>query len=32
VLGETDGQTWNGGADWGAAIPWQMVDLEKALR
>ncbi len=32
MIGETDGQVWNGGADWGAAIPWQMVDLEKALR
>ena len=32
VIGETDGQVWNGGADWGAAIPWQMVDLEKDLR
>ncbi len=32
VIGETDGQVWNGGADWGAAIPWQMVDMEKRLR
>ena len=32
VIGETDGQVWNGGADWGAAIPWQMVDMEKLLR
>ena len=32
LIGETDGQVWNGGADWGAAVPWQMVDLEKALR
>jgi GNAT superfamily N-acetyltransferase len=32
VTGETDGQVWNGGADWGAAIPWHMVDMEKRLR
>lgn len=32
VTGETEGQVWNRGADWGAAIPWQMVDMEKALR
>lgn len=32
VIGETDGQVWNGGADWGAAIPWQMVEMEKPLR
>lgn len=32
VIGETDGQIWNGGADWGAVIPWQMVDMEKRLR
>jgi GNAT superfamily N-acetyltransferase len=32
VVGETDGQFWNGGADWGAIIPWQMVDMEKRLR
>lgn len=31
VTGETDGQVWNGGADWGAAIPWHMVDMEKRL-
>jgi N-acetylglutamate synthase-like GNAT family acetyltransferase len=31
VVGETDGQVWNGGADWGAAIPWHMVDMEKRL-
>jgi N-acetylglutamate synthase-like GNAT family acetyltransferase len=31
VTREHDGQTWNGGADWGAAIPWHMVDMEKAL-
>jgi GNAT superfamily N-acetyltransferase len=31
-VGETDGQVWNGGADWGAAIPWQMVDMEKSLQ
>jgi len=31
VIGETDGQTWNGGADWGAAIRWQMVEMEKPL-
>lgn len=32
VIAETDGQTWNGGADWGAAIPWQMVEMERRLR
>lgn len=32
VIAETDGQVWNGGADWGAAIPWEMVEMEKALR
>jgi predicted N-acetyltransferase YhbS len=32
VAGETDGQVWNGGADWGAAGPWDMVDMEKPLR
>ena len=32
VVGETEGQIWNGGADWGAIIPWQMVDMEKRLR
>jgi GNAT superfamily N-acetyltransferase len=32
LVGETDGQVWNGGADWGAAGPWQMVDMEKSLR
>jgi N-acetylglutamate synthase-like GNAT family acetyltransferase len=31
IVGETDGQVWNGGADWGAASPWQMVDMEKRL-
>lgn len=31
VTRETPGQTWNGGADWGAAIPWHMVDMEKPL-
>jgi N-acetylglutamate synthase-like GNAT family acetyltransferase len=31
VTRETDGQTWNGGADWGAAISWHMVDMEKPL-
>jgi GNAT superfamily N-acetyltransferase len=31
VTAETPGQTWNGGADWGAAIPWHMVDMEKNL-
>ena len=31
VTGETLGQTWNAGADWGAAIPWHMVDMEKRL-
>lgn len=25
------GQEWNGGADWGAAIEWHMVDMEKRL-
>lgn len=31
VTAETPGQQWNGGADWGAAIDWHMVDMEKAL-
>lgn len=31
VVGETPGQEWNGGADWGAIIPWHMVDMEKRL-
>jgi GNAT superfamily N-acetyltransferase len=31
VTAETDGQTWNGGKDWGAAGPWHMVDMEKPL-
>ena len=31
VTAETPGQTWNGGTDWGAAIPWHMVDMEKPL-
>ena len=32
VVHETDGQVWNGGADWGAAGPWHVVDMEKMLR
>jgi N-acetylglutamate synthase-like GNAT family acetyltransferase len=32
VVQEHDGQTWNGGADWGASGPWQMVDMVKDLR
>jgi hypothetical protein len=32
VTGETPGQVWNGGRDWGAVIDWHMVDMEKALR
>jgi len=32
VSGETPGQVWNNGADWGAAIDWHMVDMEKDLR
>ena len=32
IIAETDGQVWNGGADWGAAIPWEMVEMEKTLR
>jgi N-acetylglutamate synthase-like GNAT family acetyltransferase len=32
IVQETDGQVWNGGADWGAAGPWEMVDMEKSLR
>lgn len=32
VTGETPGQLWNGGRDWGAVIDWHMVDMEKALR
>jgi N-acetylglutamate synthase-like GNAT family acetyltransferase len=31
VVRETPGQIWNDGADWGAAIDWHMVDMEKAL-
>jgi GNAT superfamily N-acetyltransferase len=31
IVRETDGQTWNGGQDWGAIAPWQMVDMEKPL-
>lgn len=31
VVLEHDGQVWNGGADWGASGPWQMVDMEKEL-
>jgi GNAT superfamily N-acetyltransferase len=31
IIGETDGQVWNSGADWGAVIPWQMVEMEKRL-
>jgi GNAT superfamily N-acetyltransferase len=31
VTREHDGQTWNGGADWGAALAWHMVEMEKAL-
>jgi N-acetylglutamate synthase-like GNAT family acetyltransferase len=31
VTGETPGQVWNGGQDWGAAIEWHMVDMEKQL-
>ena len=31
VVRETPGQVWNGGADWGAAIEWHMVDMEKPL-
>ena len=31
VTRETPGQQWNGGADWGAAIEWHMVDMEKTL-
>lgn len=31
VTGETPGQTWNAGADWGAATPWHMVEMEKRL-
>lgn len=31
VTGETPGETWNGGADWGAATPWHMIDMEKQL-
>jgi N-acetylglutamate synthase-like GNAT family acetyltransferase len=31
IVRETPGQAWNGGADWGAAIDWHMVDMEKAL-
>jgi predicted N-acetyltransferase YhbS len=31
VTAETPGQTWNGGQDWGAVAPWNMVDMEKTL-
>jgi GNAT superfamily N-acetyltransferase len=31
VLREKVGQEWNGGQDWGAAIEWHMVELEKIL-
>ena len=31
VVRETPGQQWNNGADWGAAIDWHMVDMEKQL-
>ena len=31
VVAEHDGQTWNGGSDWGAAIDWHMPDMEKPL-
>lgn len=31
VVRETRGQEWNGGADWGAAVDWHMVDMEKRL-
>ena len=31
VTREHDGQEWNGGADWGASGPWQMVEMEKPL-
>lgn len=31
VTAEHIGQEWNGGADWGAAVEWHMVELEKAL-
>jgi ribosomal protein S18 acetylase RimI-like enzyme len=31
VIRETPGQVWNGGQDWGAAIEWHMVDMEKQL-
>ena len=31
-VGETDGQIWYAGADWGAAISWHMVDMEKSLQ
>lgn len=31
VVAERLGQEWNGGADWGAAIDWHMVEMEKDL-
>ena len=31
VIRETQGQVWNGGQDWGAAIEWHMVEMEKRL-
>jgi GNAT superfamily N-acetyltransferase len=32
VIRETPGQQWNSGQDWGAVVPWHMVDMEKVLR
>ncbi|HXK33300.1 MAG TPA: GNAT family N-acetyltransferase [Dehalococcoidia bacterium] len=32
VAAEHAGQEWNGSADWGAAIDWHMVEMEKPLR
>jgi ribosomal protein S18 acetylase RimI-like enzyme len=32
IVAEHDGQTWNGGQDWGAVAPWHMLELEKDLR
>jgi GNAT superfamily N-acetyltransferase len=31
IVRESPGQEWNNGQDWGAAIPWHMIELEKVL-
>jgi GNAT superfamily N-acetyltransferase len=32
VVRQHDGPAWNGGKDWGATLPWHMVEMEKRLR